>query len=268
MKVHDQLRRVATETSTATTFSATNDVAAAMRNLKGKEKMAYYRALVIEELRNMGVADPEAPLKAKGTVGAEILDNVVPGFFAALQLDDGTDGDEIAKMRVCPAQVSVIGGMMAQEAIKAITHLHMPISQFFVHHNAVSDGREESWIQRKSRNHVEMWESIRPMPEQLPYPVDVVPELRSLRVFVVGAGAIGCELLKNFAQMGVGVGRSGSTEDNFEEQQAVDVKVTPNNHEKKRSSLWERNGLQRGGVVVTDMDVIERSNLNRQLLFR
>ena len=47
----------------------------------------------------------------------------------------------------------------------------------------------------------------------------------------VGAGAIGCELLKNWAMMGVGVGDNGH-------------------------------------IIVTDMDVIEKSNLNRQFLFR
>jgi len=49
--------------------------------------------------------------------------------------------------------------------------------------------------------------------------------------FVVGAGAIGCELLKNFALIGLGCGGDGN-------------------------------------VSVTDMDMIERSNLNRQFLFR
>jgi molybdopterin/thiamine biosynthesis adenylyltransferase len=48
---------------------------------------------------------------------------------------------------------------------------------------------------------------------------------------VVGAGAIGCELLKNFAMMGLGASPEGK-------------------------------------IVVTDMDLIERSNLNRQFLFR
>lgn len=47
----------------------------------------------------------------------------------------------------------------------------------------------------------------------------------------VGAGAIGCELLKNFAMVGLGCGPEGS-------------------------------------VTVTDMDTIEKSNLNRQFLFR
>jgi ubiquitin-activating enzyme E1 len=48
----------------------------------------------------------------------------------------------------------------------------------------------------------------------------------SQKAFVVGAGAIGCELLKNFAMMGV------------------------------------------GHVTITDNDTIEKSNLNRQFLFR
>lgn len=47
---------------------------------------------------------------------------------------------------------------------------------------------------------------------------------------MVGAGAIGCELLKNFAMLGVGTGT--------------------------------------GSIVLTDPDVIEVSNLNRQFLFR
>lgn len=56
-------------------------------------------------------------------------------------------------------------------------------------------------------------------------------KLGEMRYFVVGAGAIGCELLKNFAMMGVGAGENGQ-------------------------------------IYVTDMDLIEKSNLNRQFLFR
>lgn len=51
------------------------------------------------------------------------------------------------------------------------------------------------------------------------------------KYFLVGAGAIGCELLKNFALIGLGAGKGGH-------------------------------------ITVTDMDSIERSNLNRQFLFR
>ena len=51
--------------------------------------------------------------------------------------------------------------------------------------------------------------------------------------FVVGAGAIGCELLKCLALMGVGVDAAAG-----------------------------------GAVHLTDMDAISTSNLNRQFLFR
>uniref|UniRef100_A0A8C5NHN3 E1 ubiquitin-activating enzyme n=1 Tax=Gouania willdenowi TaxID=441366 RepID=A0A8C5NHN3_GOUWI len=57
-------------------------------------------------------------------------------------------------------------------------------------------------------------------------------ELQKLRVFMVGCGAIGCEMLKNFALLGVGLARSS------------------------------------GEVCITDPDLIEKSNLNRQFLFR
>ncbi|XP_034633201.1 ubiquitin-like modifier-activating enzyme 7 isoform X6 [Trachemys scripta elegans] len=60
---------------------------------------------------------------------------------------------------------------------------------------------------------------------------DFQERLGRQKYFVVGAGAIGCELLKNFAMIGLAAGEGGS-------------------------------------VTVTDMDTIERSNLSRQLLFR
>ncbi|XP_043564560.1 ubiquitin-like modifier-activating enzyme 1 [Chiloscyllium plagiosum] len=56
-------------------------------------------------------------------------------------------------------------------------------------------------------------------------------KLKMQKYFLVGAGAIGCELMKNFAMIGLGAGEGGS-------------------------------------ITVTDMDTIERSNLNRQFLFR
>mmetsp|Transcript_34128 Transcript_34128/g.63687 ORF Transcript_34128/g.63687 Transcript_34128/m.63687 type:complete len:1360 (+) Transcript_34128:153-4232(+) len=55
--------------------------------------------------------------------------------------------------------------------------------------------------------------------------------LLDVRTFMVGCGALGCELMKNFAMLGVGCGQ---------------------------------NGL----ITVTDGDRIEVSNLNRQFLFR
>ena len=56
-------------------------------------------------------------------------------------------------------------------------------------------------------------------------------KVSELQLFLVGAGALGCEFLKNFALMGAC--SSGP-----------------------------------GKLVVTDDDVIEKSNLSRQFLFR
>jgi ubiquitin-activating enzyme E1 len=51
------------------------------------------------------------------------------------------------------------------------------------------------------------------------------------RQFLVGAGALGCELLKNWSMIGLATG-------------------------------------PKGAITVTDLDTIEKSNLNRQFLFR
>ena len=56
-------------------------------------------------------------------------------------------------------------------------------------------------------------------------------KLQDAKLFVVGAGALGCELLKNLALMGASCGSQGK-------------------------------------LTITDDDVIEKSNLSRQFLFR
>jgi ubiquitin-activating enzyme E1 len=56
-------------------------------------------------------------------------------------------------------------------------------------------------------------------------------KIENQRQFLVGAGAIGCEMLKNWSMMGLGTGPKGK-------------------------------------IYVTDLDTIEKSNLNRQFLFR
>jgi molybdopterin/thiamine biosynthesis adenylyltransferase len=51
---------------------------------------------------------------------------------------------------------------------------------------------------------------------------------------MIGAGAIGCELLKNYAMLGVGSAKKD-----------------------------EKLGVKAGSIVLTDPDIIEVSNLNR-----
>lgn len=59
----------------------------------------------------------------------------------------------------------------------------------------------------------------------------VQQKLEQLRTFLVGAGALGCEFIKNFAMMGVATDNAGL-------------------------------------ITLTDDDTIEKSNLSRQFLFR
>lgn len=59
----------------------------------------------------------------------------------------------------------------------------------------------------------------------------MIERIKDCKLFMIGAGAIGCELLKNYAMLGLGTGENGH-------------------------------------IILTDPDVIEVSNLNRQFLFR
>jgi ubiquitin-activating enzyme E1 len=131
--------------------------------------------------------------------------------------------------RTCAGVISpmaaAIGGVVAQEVLKAASGKFTPINQFLY------------------------FDAMEALPTPLPSEADCAPtgsrydgqvavfgapfqaKIEALRYFLVGAGAIGCEMLKNWAMMGVGVGAGG-------------------------------------GISITDMDTIEKSNLSRQFLFR
>jgi ubiquitin-activating enzyme E1 len=228
-------------------------------------KDQFFRALVAEELKSMGVEDPELHGKFKGQVGSDVLEDMVGRFFAGIHAANGV-------VAPCPGTVSVIGGIMAQEVIKAVMHVHAPVSQWLMHHSlppGPTSADAGSGFTRGASRYT----------SRVPYDPDVAEELRRMRVFVVGAGAIGCELLKNFALIGVGSGEtsiaSGTTEAPADlGRETAASKRTPGATKARkvvsrpRRSLWSTFGERRGGIIVTDMDVIERSNLNRQLLFR
>lgn len=121
---------------------------------------------------------------------------------------------------------AILGAVAAQEVLKAVSRKFMPLDQ---------------WL---------YFDALDCLPEDyLPNPEDCAPrgcrydgqiavfgarfqeKLSLQHYFLVGTGAIGCELLKDFALVGLGVGGCG-------------------------------------GVTVADMDHVERSNLSRQFLFR
>ncbi|KAI6227320.1 hypothetical protein M3Y99_01268400 [Aphelenchoides fujianensis] len=127
---------------------------------------------------------------------------------------------------------SLIGGITAQEAMKAVTHHTMPQRQFlYTHHLEALPGSYSSFDADKLTE-----EDCKPRNSRYDGQAAVFgwpfqEAILQQRWFIVGAGAIGCELLKNFAMMGVGCSAKGQ-------------------------------------VKITDMDQIELSNLNRQFLFR
>ncbi|XP_002063972.4 ubiquitin-like modifier-activating enzyme 1 [Drosophila willistoni] len=151
--------------------------------------------------------------------------------FLALCKDIKSDVDEqlivqfskICAGNTCPVDAA-IGGIVAQEVLKACSGKFTPIFQWF-YYDAIEclpkDGVTEADAQPLgSRYDAQIAIFGRKFQQQL----------SNAKWFIVGAGAIGCELLKNFGMLGLGVGD--------------------------------------GQIFVTDMDLIEKSNLNRQFLFR
>lgn len=127
---------------------------------------------------------------------------------------------------ISPIQ-AFIGGITAQEVMKACSGKFTPLQQF-MYFDALECLPEDKSVLTE--------ESCKPRNcrydgQLAVFGSDFQEKLGSLKYFLVGAGAIGCEMLKNWALMGVGCGPQGL-------------------------------------VQVTDMDRIEKSNLNRQFLFR
>ncbi|XP_028832160.1 ubiquitin-like modifier-activating enzyme 6 isoform X2 [Denticeps clupeoides] len=126
-----------------------------------------------------------------------------------------------------PPLAAAVGGFASQEVLKALTGKFTPLQQ---------------WLYLDAIEVVQPLRSL-PVEEFMPrcdrYDAlrvcigeSLCQELHKLRIFMVGCGAIGCEMLKNFALLGVGLGKCS------------------------------------GEVCTTDPDLIEKSNLNRQFLFR
>ncbi|ODV63952.1 E1 ubiquitin-activating protein UBA1 [Ascoidea rubescens DSM 1968] len=127
-----------------------------------------------------------------------------------------------------PGMVATFGGLVAQEALKACSGKFRPIKQFLYFDSL------ESLPDPKIYSRSE--EECKPIGSRYDNQIAVFgrkfhEKITNLKAFLVGAGAIGCEMLKNWSMMGLGTGPKGS-------------------------------------ILVTDNDFIEKSNLNRQFLFR
>ncbi|KAE9551105.1 hypothetical protein FO519_005683 [Halicephalobus sp. NKZ332] len=126
---------------------------------------------------------------------------------------------------------SVLGGIAAQEVMKAITHITSPQNGFLYVDNieALPHNVQKSLSEVDQKNFEPR--GTRYDAQAAVFGWDFIEKIHNFSLFVVGAGAIGCELLKNFAMMGVATNSAAK-------------------------------------VKITDMDQIEVSNLNRQFLFR
>jgi ubiquitin-activating enzyme E1 len=123
----------------------------------------------------------------------------------------------------CPPFNSFWGGVVAQEVVK-YTGKFSPLRQW-LHYSCGNLTFPEGEVTRTVNQESRFRDQIALFGQE------AMDKMSNMKVFMIGAGALGCEYLKQFALMGVASGE---------------------------------NGL----LTVTDDDTIEISNLNRQFLFR
>jgi len=140
---------------------------------------------------------------------SELIFNTVIKYFKNKEINS-----KLASTFCCEIMpvVSLIGSIAASEVIKLVTNKYLPINQFWCWYdpNLIPESINEKGETALAKL----------------YGDDFEEALKKSSWFLVGSGAIGCELLKNLAFINVGV------------------------------------------IYVTDPDTIEKSNLNRQFLFR
>ncbi|KAI8981901.1 ubiquitin-activating emzyme E1 [Mycotypha africana] len=122
--------------------------------------------------------------------------------------------------------VAVFGGLAAQEVLKAVSGKFNPIYQYMYF-----DALEALPTSVKLSEELCTPIGSRYDGQIAVFGKEFQEKIAGTKEFLVGAGAIGCEMLKNWSMMGLGTG-------------------------------------PKGHITITDMDTIEKSNLNRQFLFR
>ncbi|XP_054450808.1 ubiquitin-like modifier-activating enzyme 7 [Pteronotus mesoamericanus] len=166
----------------------------------------------------------------------------VVGLARALKPLRGTNGEPLeepldealvrtvalSSAGVLSPMAAILGAVAAQEVLKAASRKFLPLDQ---------------WLYLDALDCLPDDEELLPKPEDCKsrccrydgqiavFGADFQEKLSRQHYLLVGAGAIGCELLKGFALMGLGLRCKGS-------------------------------------VAVADMDHVARSNLSRQFLFR
>lgn len=124
------------------------------------------------------------------------------------------------------AMAAFFGGLAAQEVLKSVSGKFHPVQQFLYFDSLESLPTSTT---RSEANCAPI--GSRYDGQVAVFGTDFQDKIANTNEFLVGAGAIGCEMLKNWAMIGLATG-------------------------------------PKGRITITDMDQIEKSNLNRQFLFR
>ncbi|KAG2427387.1 hypothetical protein HYH02_014607 [Chlamydomonas schloesseri] len=174
------------------------------------------------------------------TAAAEQLNAGLAGGSSAKV--EAVDGPLVGKLAHCAgAEVSpmaaLFGGVVGQEVVKAVSGKFHPVFQWLYFDSLESLPEPEQLAAAGPEEFAPL--GCRYDPQIAVFGRTMQRRLSQLQLFLVGAGALGCEFLKNFACMGVACGPlPGAAADST------------------------------GRLTVTDDDVIEKSNLSRQFLFR
>ncbi|KAI9759737.1 MAG: S-glutathionyl-(chloro)hydroquinone reductase [Chaenotheca gracillima] len=121
---------------------------------------------------------------------------------------------------------ALFGGLAAQEVLKSVSGKFHPVVQWLYF-----DSLESLPTSTKRSEELCQPRNTRYDGQIAVFGAEFQDKISNVNEFLVGAGAIGCEMLKSWAMLGLATG-------------------------------------PRGKISVTDMDAIEKSNLNRQFLFR
>ena len=134
---------------------------------------------------------------------------------------------KLAKTEI-PCITAFLGGIVSQEIIK-VTGKYYPIDQWkifnFLHFLPSNNCKNLSSKNNRYSEQISIFGQ------------DLINQIQKAKVLVAGAGALGCEIIKNLSLLGIGV-------INKNEKNCADE-----------------------NVIVVDNDLIEISNLNRQFLF-
>ncbi len=196
--------------------------------------------LLLALLEFRAAHDGNLPRNMDRNDASEVLDNARALNAQVKHVEDQIDERLIGRL----ASVSrgdlgplaaVFGGIIAQEVIKASSSKYTPIRQwsFFDAREVlpVPVSADDAVVEAAAASGDFTEEGTRYDGQIAVFGKAFQAKLADLHYFLVGAGAIGCEMLKNWACMGMGTG-------------------------------------PRGSILVTDNDIIEISNLNRQFLYR